>query len=162
ETWRPDSAGYDAVVAFTAFHWIDPAVRYTKPASLLRPGGALAVVATHHVLPAGGDPFFVSVQEDYEAVGPGDPPPAEAPPRPPDAAAGLDDEISASGLFRNVAERRYFWDATYTADEYIDVLSTYSGHRALDIERRTDLFDRIRRRIAARPDGRVRKTYLAL
>jgi SAM-dependent methyltransferase len=162
ETWRPDSAGYDAVVAFTAFHWIDPAVRYTKPASLLRPGGALAVVATHHVLPPDGDPFFVSVQEDYEAVVPDDPQTAEGPPRPPDAAAGLDDEILASGLFRNVGERRYIWYTTYTADEYIDVLNTYSGHRALDMERRSDLFDRIRRRIAARPDGRVRKTYLAL
>jgi SAM-dependent methyltransferase len=162
ETWRPESAGYDAVVAFTAFHWIDPAVRYTKPASLLRPDGALAVVATHHVLRPDGDPFFVSVQEDYEAVVPDDPQTAEGPPSPPERVADLGEEIAASGLFRNVGARRYVWDATYTADEYIDVLSTYSGHRALDEKRRNDLFGRIRRRIEARPDGRVRKTYLAL
>jgi SAM-dependent methyltransferase len=162
ETWRPETAGYDAVVAFTAFHWLDPFMRYAKPAALLRPGGALAVVATHHVLPADGDPFFVSVQEDYEAVLPDDPQTKEGPPSPPEVIADLGDEIAASGLFSNVGTRRYVWDVTYTADEYIDVLSTYSGHRALDDERRNDLFTRIRRRIAAQPDGRVRKTYLAL
>jgi SAM-dependent methyltransferase len=162
ETWRPENADFDAVVAFTSFHWLDPAVRYAKPASLLRRGGALAVVATHHVLPADGDPFFALVQEDYDAIVPDDPQTAEGPPRPPEAIADLGDDIATTGLFENAGARRYVWDLTYTADEYIDVLSTYSGHRALDEERRDALFERIRRRIAARPDGRVRKTYLAL
>jgi len=162
ESWRPENADFDAVVAFTSFHWIDPAARYAKPASLLRRGGALAVVATHHVLPADGDPFFASVQEDYEAVVPDDPQTAEGPPPPPEAIVDLGDEIEATGLFRDLGARRYVWDLTYTADEYIDVLSTYSGHRALDEERRNALFERIRRRIATRPGGRVRKTYLAL
>ncbi|MFL5926653.1 MAG: methyltransferase domain-containing protein [Gaiellaceae bacterium] len=162
ETWRPETGEFDAVVAFTSFHWLDPAVRYAKPVSLLRPGGALAVVATHHVLPADGDPFFVSVQEDYEAILPDDPKTAEGPPPQPDAIGDLAEEIAATDLFHNVGARRYVWDVTYTADEYIDVLSTYSGHRALDEERRRALFERIRRRIGARPGGRVRKTYLAL
>jgi SAM-dependent methyltransferase len=73
ESWQPAHAEFDAAVAFTAFHWIAPEVRYTKTASLLREHGTLAVVSTHHVLPAGGDPFFVEVQEDYEAIVPDDP-----------------------------------------------------------------------------------------
>lgn len=40
---------FDAVVAATAFHWIDPAVRMDRAADALRPGGALAVVSTQHV-----------------------------------------------------------------------------------------------------------------
>jgi hypothetical protein len=72
------------------------------------------------------------------------------------------DEIDASGRFRNVAVRRYLWDVTYTADDYVAVLNTYSGHRALDDTRRERLLERIRRRVEARPGGRVRKTYLAL
>jgi hypothetical protein len=47
-------------------------VRYAKSASLLRDGGALAVVATQHVLPTDGDPFFAEVQKDYETVVPDD------------------------------------------------------------------------------------------
>jgi hypothetical protein len=50
---------------------------------------------------------------------------------------------------------------TSTADEYIAVLDTYSGHRALDVIARERLYTRVRRRIEARPEGTVRKTYLA-
>jgi hypothetical protein len=44
---------------------------------------------------------------------------------------------------------------------YIAVLDTYSGHRALDDERRERLYERIHQRAEARPAGKVRKTYLA-
>jgi len=43
ELWEPSAGGgFDAVVAFTAFHWIVPDARYAKTARLLRDGGALA------------------------------------------------------------------------------------------------------------------------
>jgi SAM-dependent methyltransferase len=161
ETWEPDEAGFDAVVAFTAFHWIDPHLRYEKSAALLRAGGALAVVATQHVLPAGGDSFFAEVQEDYEAVVPDDPKTRAGGPPPPEAVPDLAAEIDASGRFGAVAVRRYLWDVIYTADAYIDLLDTYSGHRAHDAEARRRLYERIRRRIEARPRAEVRKTYLA-
>jgi len=48
ERWETDSR-FDAVVAFTAFHWIEPQTAYAKSARLLQDGGALAVVATKHV-----------------------------------------------------------------------------------------------------------------
>jgi hypothetical protein len=50
----------------------------------------------------------------------------------------------------------------YTADEYIAVLNTYSGHRALEDDTRERLLTRIHRRIEARPERNVRKTYLAM
>jgi SAM-dependent methyltransferase len=57
ETWEPNGDRFDAIVAFTAFHWIDPETRYRKSAALLKAQGALAVIATQHVLPEGGDRF---------------------------------------------------------------------------------------------------------
>jgi SAM-dependent methyltransferase len=162
ETWRPAHAEFDALVAFTAFHWIDPDVRYARSASVLRDHGMLAVVATQHVLPPDGDDFFVEVQEDYDAVVPDDPSTKAGGPVHPDAIADLSEEIAASGLFRSVASRRYLWDVTYNADEYVAVLNTYSGHRALDDATREQLLGRIHRRVEQRPGGRVRKTYLAV
>jgi SAM-dependent methyltransferase len=158
ETWDPSRAGFDAVVAFTAFHWIEPELRYEKSARLLRDGGTLAVVSTHHVLPEDGDAFFTEVQEDYDAVFP----PDDRGPMPrPEAVRDIGDEIDASGHFRNVAVRRYPWDVIYPADEYIALIDTYSNHRALDERARRRLYERIRRRIEARPGGKVRKAYLA-
>ena len=158
EAWQPRAAEFDAVVAFNAFHWIDPALRYAKPAALLREDGALAVVAVHHVLPEGGDRFFADVQEDYRACLPeGEPWLA---PRPGEVG-DLSGEIAASGLFVPVGGRRYVWDVTYTAKQLVNLLDTYSDHRALPDDTRRQLFDRIQRRIEARPGGRVRKAYLA-
>ncbi len=159
ETWEPARAGFDAVVSFTAFHWIDPAVRYEKSARLLRDGGALAIVQTNHVLPEGADPFWIEVEEDYLAVFPEDP--AEPPPAP-DEVVGLSEEVEASGFFERVEARRFVWDVTYTADNYIGVLETYSGHRMVELELREQLYERMRRRIDARPGREVRKSYLAL
>ena len=162
ETWQPAEAEFDAVVAFSAFHWIAPDLRYAKAVSLLRNHGMLGVVATRHVLPPDGDDFFVEVQADYEAVVPDDPGTKAGAPKHPDAISDLSEEIAASGRFRNIAARRYLWDVTYSADEYIGVLSTYSDHRALDDDTRRRLLTRIHQRVEARPAGQVRKTYLAM
>jgi len=54
ETWEADRE-FDAVTAFTAYHWLDAETRFERSARVLRPGGALAVVETRHVLPPDGD-----------------------------------------------------------------------------------------------------------
>jgi SAM-dependent methyltransferase len=159
ETWEPERGEFDAIVAFTAFHWVDPDVRYEKAARLLRDGGSLAIGGTLHVQRPDGDAFWAEVQEDYNAIVPSD---ANRPPPPPEDIESLRDEIEASGRFEYVAWCTYLWDQPYTADEYISLLDTYSGHRSLEARRREELYDRIRRRIAARPDGRVTKTYLTM
>src|SRR5262245_4671623 len=102
EHWEPAAPPFDLVMAATAWHWIDPELRYAKAARLLAPGGALAVVATRHVLPEGGDEFIATeLQDAYRAIDEGDawfPRPEEVD----DEAA----EIGASGRFREVKVRR--------------------------------------------------------
>jgi SAM-dependent methyltransferase len=159
ESWEPQEAGFDAVVAFAAFHWIAPDVRYTKPARLLRPGGALAAVHGPHVLPEDGDPFWVHVQEDYDAVVPH---PENGPPPPPEEAESWTEEFRASGVFERVEERRHLEALTYTADEYVAVLGTFSDNLALPAEQREELFRRIYARIAARPSGTVIKHHMQM
>jgi SAM-dependent methyltransferase len=153
ETWEPDGQ-FDAVVAFTAFHWIDPEARYEGSARLLRPGGALAIVKTKHV--AGSDPFWAEVRADYEAVVPSE---ENKPPPLPEEVEDLAAEIATSRRFGPAVIRRYLWDVQYDADSYINVLETYSGHRSIPEDRRKDLYERIRRRIG---DSEVSKTMLAI
>ena len=54
DQWRAPAESFDAVLAFTSWHWLDPAVRTGKAAAALRPGGHLVTVETHHV--AGAPP----------------------------------------------------------------------------------------------------------
>jgi ubiquinone/menaquinone biosynthesis C-methylase UbiE len=46
EDFAAVEASLDLIVSGTAFHWIDPEVKFRKPARLLRPGGWLALLAT--------------------------------------------------------------------------------------------------------------------
>jgi len=159
ERWEPAARDFDGVVVFTAFHWLDPERRYERAARLLRRHGALAVVHTQHVLPAGGDPFWVEVQADYDAIVPSD---ENRPPPYPDQVGDLGGEMEASPHFSTVAVRRYLWEVSYSAADYLAVLNTYSGHRLLDEGSRQRLYDRIRSRIEDHHDRRVAKTYLAI
>jgi SAM-dependent methyltransferase len=157
EDWEAAEASFDAVVAFTAFHWVDPEVKFEKPARLLRPGRALAVAETQHVLLEGGDPFWTEVQADYDAVVPSD---RNRPPPRPEEVDDLRAQLAETGLFTGIEARRYLADVTYSAEEYIGVLDTYSPNRAMESAKRERLFDLIRRRIEARPSRTVTKTYL--
>jgi hypothetical protein len=147
ERWEPDGR-YDLVVAATSWHWVDPEHRYRKAADVAR---ALAVLGTQHVHPPDSDPFFAEIQDVYVEIGEG------APPLPPEAVGDLREEIEADGLWSHVGGRRYLWVCEYTAETYIDVLSTYSGHLVMTPEARGHLFAEIRRRVG---DGRIRKHYL--
>ncbi|MGW0811153.1 class I SAM-dependent methyltransferase [Nonomuraea sp. NPDC002799] len=157
EDWEPPAgARFDLVYAATAWKWVDPEVKYVKAAELLAPGGHLAVWNADHALPAGFDPFFTEIQKVYEEIGEGDggpwPPPEEA-------ADPMAAEFDASGLFTVVGTRRYVWALRYTADEYIALLDTFSGHIAMEPARREHLYREVRRLLAARQDGRLTRHW---
>lgn len=159
EDWRPDQA-FSLVYAATAWHWIDPGVRYPRAWQALRPGGHLAIWAAEHVFPEGGDPFFREIQDIYDEIGEGLPPgtPWPRPGELPDHRA----EIEASGLFEVTAVRHYDWERVYPAEEYIELLSTFSGHLAMAEWKRSRLYGEIRRRLALRRDHSVRRHWGAV
>ena len=159
EDWQP-AEPVSLVYAATAWHWIDPGVRYRRAWQALRPGGHLAVWATEHVFPDGGDPFFREIQDIYDEIGEGLPP-GTGRPRPGELA---DDRagIEASGLFEVTAVRQYDWERVYSAERYIELLSTFSGHLAMADWKRRRLYGEIRRRLALRRDHSVRRHWGAV
>jgi SAM-dependent methyltransferase len=159
ESWVPARTDFDAIVCATAWHWLDPATRYLKAAGLLRPGGSLAIVSTDHVVPeADGDPFFREIQATYEALG--ETRSDEVPSPPEKVPDRLSDDVERSGAFERPTVRRYVWEQPYTADQYIEVLNTYSNHIAMAPTKRARLDAEVRRLITARPDGLIRKHYM--
>jgi len=175
ETWQPpprpapgngpagagqQTRGYALVFAATAWHWIDPAVKYRKAASLLRPGGHLAFWEAAHVVPDGGDPFFAEIQDVYDSIGCGAPDGGVFPT--PGTLASQQEEIAASGLFRDITVRRFDWEISYTADSYVRLLETFSSNLVMAPWQRERLYGEIRGRLARRPDGLVRRHWGAV
>ena len=68
-------------------------------------------------------------------------------------------EIDASGLFEVVDITQYDWETVHDAEGYIDLLNTFSGHITMEDWQRDRLYDEIRRRLATRPDGLLRRHW---
>lgn len=147
EAW-PIERRFDAVICAQAIHWIDPAIRYTKPAAVLEPGGTLAIIRNENAIT--DLELRAELDAAYARWGVGD-----------GASSSLDDvvestrrelvgDIDASGAFGPVDMRRYPWTATYTTHQYLDLLDTYSDHATMPADRREGL----RQAVAAAIDRR--------
>lgn len=152
DVWPLPPEPFDLVVSATAFHWLDPATRMARCAAALRPGGALAVISTHHI--AGGtERFFAEAQEIYERWDPDTPPGLRRP-----SADEVPREFDESALFEEPEFHRYEWDQAYDTAAYVDLLSTYSNHIVLP--ERDRLLAGIAELIDTRYGGRIVKRYL--
>ena len=160
EDWSPCAEPFALVFAATAWHWVAPEARYVKAAQALEDGGHLAFWSATHVLPYEGDPFFEQIQSVYDEIGealPGD----HVQPRPqelPDQRV----EIEASGLFRVIDVSQFDWEVTYDAASYLELLSTFSSHIAMQPWQRERLYGEIGRRLAERADGSLRRHWGAV
>lgn len=161
EDWHEDQQRGDrrepwsAVVAFNSLHWIDPAVRYAKPAGLLESGGALAVGGCAWARPTDAEPFWADVQEDYRAVGF-----AGAPPPPPERIEAWHFPAEASPYFEEIASLRYPFQMTYSARDYLAQLATQSGTRALGAQRAGQFLSLVRRRLETAGWPRLTATFV--
>ncbi|GAA0953532.1 class I SAM-dependent methyltransferase [Kribbella koreensis] len=156
ESWPLPAEKFDLVLSATAFHWIDPVVRVPKSADALRPGGLLAIVSTHHIA-GGSEQFWIDVQDCYRRFTDD---PVEVEMLTADEVPQEDTvEIDASGRFGPVVVRQYEWEQRYSAAEYLDLLSSYSGHRVLTSERRNGLYECVSALINA-AGGSITKGYL--
>ena len=145
EDWRDTAqAPARAVISFNALHWIDPGLRYAKPAALLAPGAAMAVGGCRWARPADAEPFWTDVQEDYQAVGY-----AGSPPPPPEQIGAWHFPQEARAWFDEVASLRYPFRWSYSAEDYLAQLGTQSSTKALGPARAADFLARVRRRLDA-------------
>ena len=156
EDWEPADTVLDAVVAFSALHWIDPGDRYAKPARLLRPGGAMVVGGCAWARPPDDHPFWADVQEDYRAVGyAGDPPP------PPESIPAPHLEPQAGEFFEEAASLLSPpFHLTYSAGDYLAMLASQSGTRALGAARSAEFLDRVSRRLRSLGEPDLTATFV--
>ncbi len=147
------AASSDAVCSATAYHWIAPAAQTDRPASILRPGGVLAIVDLIQVDSPADLGFFAAVQPIYERYGEGHTGPP-APTRDHVDPAMLP-VMEADGRFNDLAVRRYDWDQTYSASDYRKLMLSYSGTQMMDRADRVRLLDDVESLIQRDFGGRI-------
>jgi SAM-dependent methyltransferase len=159
EDWEPERNAFDLLTAATAFHWVKPEVGYPKAAMVLKETGYIALFWNLHPTPYTG--FFEDVQSVYQSVVPEWRDPRSRPETEVEIRQ-REEYINGTGFFERIQVLRYPWTRTYTADQYIKLLNTYSDHRSLEEGRRIELYAEIRKLIEEEYGGRVVRPYLSV
>jgi SAM-dependent methyltransferase len=162
EAWQLEEKAFDLALSATAFHWIDPAISYQKTAQALKPSGAIALFWHLHVQSEASQGFFEEVEQIYRQQVPEQEEKYGTLRWPHEIKEPVKAEMEQTGLFRDVAVRRYRWDVTYDAASYLRLLDTYSNHRVLEGHRHDRLFHDIADLITTRYHGCITKGYLAI
>lgn len=162
EEWQGAPGAYDLIMSATAFHWVDPAVRYRKAAAMLRPGGTLALFWNKHVHSDKDEGIFERVQIFYKQLGPEWSSPDFRLPHPEELPTAEKHAIEASGVFGPVTVRRHVWEQRYDAEHYIRMLNTYSNYRVLPAEQQQWLYRSIQRMIDADCGGQITMGYTTM
>lgn len=151
-----EPGSFDVILAATSFHWVDPSIGIGKAARILRPGGVLAIIDTHHVH-GGSCEFFTRVQGCYERFMPGTRRGFRLP--------AVDEvEVRTFGVgsqpaFSAPHTSLFPSEVTYSTEQYLDLLGTYSHHIALSNGARADLFECIAALIDLEFGGQIVKRY---
>lgn len=153
------SEHYDIVYSATAIHWVKPEVKFTKPFQLLKADGYLAIIHTEHISDEVGDKFFRAswpIYRKYDSTDtPTETPGFELPKlnalRPPEKI----DET----LFSLESFTVFPMTVSYSSQDYIDLLATYSPHLALPEDKRAGFLGEIKALIDKDFGGQMDKHY---
>ncbi|HBP00004.1 MAG: Methyltransferase type 11 [Candidatus Uhrbacteria bacterium GW2011_GWF2_41_16] len=147
---------FDLVYSATAFHWIKPEIKFSRPHKLLKNGGYLAIINTCHVSDEKGDEFLLASQPIYKQYKPG---------------GTYDENLKFSRtselstdkvdeeLFKQVFFQAFPLAIQYTAKEYTQLLSTYSPQISMESQSRANFMTAIEQLINEEFNGSIMKHF---
>lgn len=142
EEWQLEPQRYDAVLAASSFHWIPPDVGYPKAAAAIRPGGYLILLWNKELQPS------YEVYQKLLAVYQIHTPALDRTYEDSATQAAILDQLGQmaieSGYFKDMQSEHIEVEVTYTVDQYLMLLSTYSPYVKLEAQQRQTLFAKLR------------------
>jgi SAM-dependent methyltransferase len=141
EAWEPRGRLFDAVVAGMTWHWVDPVAGAAKVASVLRPGGRVAVFWHAFEMPESVAAALASV---FQRVLPDAPVKMGSTQGVALYQPGLDqalDGFREAGGFEGFDQWRFDWSRVYTRDEWLDQVPTQGMMTQLPPSQLTEILD---------------------
>jgi SAM-dependent methyltransferase len=158
EEWMLEADRFDAVLAASSFHWIPQDVAYPKSAQALQANGYLILLWNKELQPS--YEVYQRLSEVYQLNAPSlnryeDRETQEK------ILQGLGQIVEDSGLFKDLVSGHVESKVTYTVDEYLTLLNTYSPYLKLDHKSKEALFKGLRDKIERDFGGNLRLSYIS-
>lgn len=150
EEWKPEGKHFDAVLAASSFHWIAPEVGYPKAAAVLKPGGHLILLWNKELQPSYD--VYQQLSEAYETHIPSLGRVYENRDEQAAILSALGQFMEDSGCFKTIVTGQMESEVTYSVDQYLMLLNTYSTHLRLGSPQKEKLFEALRQRLGRNGD----------
>lgn len=142
EEWELKAKKFDAVLAASSFHWMSPDVGYPKAVAALRPGGYLILLWNKELQP--GYEVYQQLSEVYESNAPSLNRCYEDSATQAEILNELGQMAIDSGQSKDMVSRQIEVKVTYSVDQYLMLLNTYSPHLKLEPQQKQGLFEGLR------------------
>jgi protein-L-isoaspartate O-methyltransferase len=158
EEWDLKPEAFNAVLAASSMHWIPSEIGYAKASSALKEDGYLILLWNKELYPCKSmqNAFSSVYQLNAPSLGRYEDRETQE-----DILAGLGQMMLDSGRFRNLVTATVESSLTYTSDQYISLLSTYSSYLKLDHRTRNALFTGLRQCILRNGADEIRLSHLS-
>jgi protein-L-isoaspartate O-methyltransferase len=159
EEWTLEPQSFDAVLAASSMHWIPSEMGYAKASSALKENGLLILLWNKELQPCSKsmqDALSGVYQQLAPSLGRYEDRETQD-----DILSGLGQMMLDSGRFHNMVTATVEASLTYTHDQYISLLSTYSAYLRLDSRTRSALLAGLRECILATSAGEIRLSCLS-
>lgn len=142
EEWELEPGKFDAVLAASSFHWVDPEVGYPKAAAALRPNGHLILLWNKELQPR--YEVYHQLSEVYQTHAPT----LNRAYEDSTTQAAILDQLGQmaieSGCFKDMVSGHLETEVNYSVDQYLLLLNTYSPHLKLEPAQKESLFAGLR------------------
>lgn len=158
EEWELESERFNAVLAATSFHWVSPKIGFPKAAEALKDNGSLIALWNTALQPS----YEVCqvLNEIYQLEAPSIAHYKERKTEEEELRI-FGQNVIDSGYFQDLVSEQLVCEATYSIDDYLTLLSTYSPYIALDQQKRTSLFEGLREALERTCGRNIHLSYLS-
>ncbi|MEG3844224.1 class I SAM-dependent methyltransferase [Microcoleus sp. herbarium14] len=157
EEWDLPTDSFDAVLAATSFHWIQPEIGCPKVADALRDN--CPFILLWNVVPSPRYEVFQLLEEVYRDCAPSVANYASIEQDRLNLQA-IDKTVIDSGRFQKLSSDEFVYNITYNTDDYLMLLSTLSPYIALEAEVRNALFAGLKAKIQQDVGGAIELEHL--
>ncbi len=158
EEWELETERFHAVLAATAWHWVPPEIGYPKAADALREKGSLILL--WNMTPQPPYEVYQALNEVYQTQAPslGRYEDRETQEK---ILREIGQNVIDSGWFKKLVSEQLACEVTYSIDDYLTLLNTFSPYIMLDPQKRDVLFEGLRQVLERNCGRSIQVSYLS-